>query len=146
MKRYHPIGVAVNSKGVRTYYLLSDLEGTQLKRNNPSPRATTVVDHAEFTNMVVDEEVQCFQGSPTGPIIKYTDEEVKSLTGKKGSTAMYTGDDYWKNEVVFCDQFIKEPNSVNISPYVAYHEADECSFIHRRRLCSQCRCNSCESA
>lgn len=94
MKLYHPAAHIVDENKQLIGMIL--YKGEKAKAGilaNP-------VDLTTFNAMVSKNLVQMFMMGPSGPIVKYTDEEIKKFY-KSGKTHPYTGEDYFNNDIRF---------------------------------------------
>lgn len=114
MKDYHPIGVARDTTGKFTHFLLKDER--ESKPHKPSPYPTVIVDAAEFDSMITNNKVQLFIKRADGQLEHaFTEEEVKAY--KKGIRAIghLSLKEYFSAEAVFDARGIVDPDAINFS-------------------------------
>lgn len=91
MKAFHPTAHVRSSDGRIVGMVLDNISD----KNGPA----TVVTMPQFTNLVFEDKVQFFQGTPNGVVVEYTPEELKYLKSKRKTPLL--GDDYFNSGVCF---------------------------------------------
>lgn len=118
MKEFHPSATAIDSRGVRTHYLLHYGDVQTVKKGGTQP--AVVVNDAQFREYVKAGRIQLFQDLGEGPVVRYTEEEAKQI--KKATKKLYHEYDtetYWRNEMTFRNEAIELEHGVSFALVMA---------------------------
>ncbi len=108
LKRYHPVAHIVNNNKQITGMMICS--GSKPAKGETS----TLVNMQQFNQLVANNEIQLFKMGDNGPIVAYTDEEVKKLL-KKGKIRQYNTEEYFKNDARFNEEDMRGTTHIAVS-------------------------------